>query len=176
MLIMLRQRWRLPALLACVLSMTLASEEPVADETLVTLVQEGEGGGLRTMLSLVIIQAAGPTGFIKAASGLCLNAHDRTNAGTGVHVWSCDSGRRNSLWDYDSESGSIQNHYGICLSASRRSTAGTQVTMQQCDGNSLEQQWDIDTSTKQIKVLNECVPPLISLGAVESSRPVHPRI
>merc|ERR1719506_1784483 len=132
---MLRQRWRLPVLLACVLSMTFASEEPKMGEVLVTLVEEGEG----------------PTGLIKAASGLCLNAHDRTNAGTGVHVWSCDSSRRNSLWDYDSESGSIQNHFGICVGAARRSTAGTQVTMEQCDSNSLDQQWDIDTSTKQIK-------------------------
>ena len=67
-----------------------------------------------------------------------------------MHVWSCGSGQRqNSMWDYDSETGLIQNHCGICMGASR---VGAQVTMQECDNNSLDQQWDVDTSTKQIKV------------------------
>lgn len=95
--------------------------------------------------------------MIKAASGLCMNGYDRTNVHTLVHVWSCELrdgvNARNTLWDYDSDTGALTNHYGICLDASKRTTVGTQVMMNTCDHNSPDQQWDIDTATHQIKVL-----------------------
>jgi hypothetical protein len=121
----------------CALGTSLAKESPLLSE--VSLLQQGEG----------------PTGMIKAASGLCMNGYDRTNAQTLVHVWSCELrdgvNARNTLWDYDSEMGTIRNHYGICLDASKRTTIGTQVMMNTCDANSPDQQWDIDTATNQIK-------------------------
>uniref|UniRef100_A0A7S4QJC5 alpha-amylase n=1 Tax=Alexandrium monilatum TaxID=311494 RepID=A0A7S4QJC5_9DINO len=91
-------------------------------------------------------------GQIKAWHGLCLDAHQRSEKGGRVHMWTCED-HTNMRWAYDEELGQIKNQEGICLAMTNGNVNGGQVHMWPCDPTSKDQQWVYDHATGQIKAV-----------------------